>query len=131
MAADLGLSIYDDGDLSPRMQTVTGVEALVLALVRRLQRSRGTLWYDRTNGRNLSEFIHQATRGAWELESAAENECGQDERVQSVEATAESTVDSGATRVEMTIGGTSSKGPFEFVVGIDEVSVELIRYGAP
>jgi hypothetical protein len=130
MAVDLGTSLYDDGDLSPRMQVVSGVEALVLALVRRLQRTSGTLWYDRTVGRNLSDFLHQATRGSYEIEAAAETECGQDERVQTVEATATAASASGATRFEMNISGTSSEGPFDFVVGVSGVTVELLKYEA-
>jgi hypothetical protein len=113
------------------MHMVSGIESLVLALVRRLQRTRGTLWYDRNIGRNLTEFINQATRGTYEIESAAETECGQDERVQTVEATATATSPTGgATRIQMEIRGTSSVGPFRFVVGISEVTVELLRYEA-
>lgn len=125
MAAELGVTIWDDGDLSPRMHVVSGALGVALALIRRLQTGRGTKWYDREYGTNLCEFIHQAILTPYEIEQAAEAECAKDERVDSVEARAE-IVD--RTRVELTLKVESSQGPFELVLAISDVTVEKLRF---
>lgn len=126
MATNYGLTLWDDGDLSPRMHVVSGALKIILALVRRLQRTSGTLWYDRECGTNLADYTHQAIAGAWQVEQAAETECLKEEQVEAVDARAE-LLD--RDRVEMTIRVTPSDGPdFAFVVGINDVTVALIRY---
>lgn len=107
------------------MHVVTGALGVALALIRRLQTSRGTKWYDREYGTNLCEFVHQAILTPYEIEQAAEAECLKDERVESVEARAE-IVD--RTRVEMTLTVESSAGPFELVLAVGDVTVEKLRF---
>lgn len=125
MAVDLGVTLYDDGDLSSDMRQVSGIESLGLALQRRLSTSRGSLWYDRDYGTNLCDFIHQAG-GAYPIEQATETECLKDERVESVSASA--TQD--GSEIELAIVVTTSNGEFRYVLEVSSVTVDLLRFEA-
>ena len=123
MAADLGTTLYLLEDFAPSMRAVSGREALIQALVRRLRTSPGGLWYDREYGTNLCDFVHQATVSGYEIQQAAETECLKDDRVESVDATSER---DGET-VTMTLVITDGEGPFELVLEISAVTIAVLE----
>lgn len=123
MALGLGQTLDCTDDLTPGMRVVSGRTALIQALIRRLRCDPGGLWYDLEYGTNLCNSVHQATATGYEIERAAEIECGKDERVESVTATAE--LDGDTMTLTLTI--EDSDGPFELVLEVSAVTIEVLE----
>ncbi len=124
MASALGVTLHNDGDFSPRMETVSGRTALIQALLRRLSTSPRSLWYARGYGRNLCDFVNQAITTPWAVEQAAQSECEQDERVESCEASAE--IDGAKITLRLVIT-TVDGDSFELVLEVSKVTVEILN----
>lgn len=121
--ADLGIDIHCVDDIDPNFALVSGQKVLAQALARRLITPRGTLLEDPEYGFDLRAFLND-THSAFRVESGIESELLKDERVDDVSATTTYDELSGRLTVEARV--TSSEGPFDFILGVTDVTVELV-----
>lgn len=99
-----------------------GLANLGEALCRRLQTPRGQLFYNPDYGLDLRERINDSFSNVSEIAALThdvEFECEKDNRIIECNATAE--IDDG-TLLAINIFGTSTLGPFDFVLGIDAIT---------
>lgn len=127
MAADLGVSLDCALDYTPTMASVSGVRSVENAIIRRLSRSTGTLWYDRSYGRNLCDFVNQSGVTRYEIEQAVEAEALEEERAREVDAVVRANASIFVGHIELTVSGETNVGPFEFVLDITAVKVDVLR----
>jgi hypothetical protein len=119
---EYGKTLHWDDDFSPQMHTV---EAVGQALYRRLSFSPGAVFYDRSYGTNLCDFINQASDSSgYEIERAAEIECLKDDRVDDCEATAEMDGSSVVLSILVTLGNGEE---FTLVLSVTNVTVEILE----
>jgi len=110
---------------------VSGRRLVAEACYRRLITPRGMLrgGEDEANyGLDLSDLIGSvATKAAAAaLPGQIQAELSKDERIESVTATVTSTVDGPSTSWVVSIEGTTAEGPFSLVIGVSEVTVDLL-----
>ena len=127
MAADLGVSLDCALDYTPTMASVSGIRSVENAIIRRLNRSTGTLWYDRSYGRNLCDFVNSGVT-KYEIEQSVEAEILEEERVRATEAILRVTAQMPTAGVcELTISCDTNIGPFEFVLRVADAKIEVLR----
>ena len=123
--ADFGIDLSSSPDLD--FGLVTGRRALAEALLRRLSTPRGSLVSDLDYGFDLRLLMNEAL-GADDLarvQMAMEAELEKDERVGSVSSRLD--FDAQRERARVTVAVATAGGPFQFVLGVDRVSVELLK----
>lgn len=129
--ADLGITLAlttDEGlDLDPGFGLVSGRRALAQAILARLDTPQGTLWYDPDYGRDLKRWLNEsfAPSDVFRVQSEIEAECLKDERVRDVAATV--TFEPQAERLRVVLALTDADGPFELVLAVSAVSLEVLR----
>jgi hypothetical protein len=121
--ADLGTDLYGLADIEPTLREISGRTALVHCCVRRLVTPRGGLFYDLEFGLDLRRFLHGQAPAQGTIENQIEAQLALDERVYDVTATVEFADDT----MTVTIGLIDAQGPFELVLAVSAVSVELLR----
>ncbi len=132
MTTDYGIDVWCDADLDPLLRNVTGERLMAQAMLHRLQTRPGMLLDDPTYGFGLSDLLSEETSPA-ELASISarmENELEKDERVLSVDVKGTAIEEAGAFTYEFDITGHGAAGPFALTIGVDGVTVELLRVGA-
>lgn len=120
--ADLGT----DFSLINGFVRVAGIPNLVGAIQRRLSTPAGGLFYSPNYGFDLREYV-QATFDAatqYELERLTQAEVEKDPRVQSASA---QVVQADLGRVILNISGLTNAGPFEMVLAVTSLSLEVIN----
>jgi phage baseplate assembly protein W len=118
----LGTDFSGALDLDPRMMQPTSERlGLLQALVRRLDTSRGALFYDPSYGSDLKQYLASAVRPQI-VEQVTEAECLKDERVRDCAASAVLTDGTLTVRVNV----TDAEGPFEFTLTVGELTVDLL-----
>ena len=124
--ADLGTSIDCLDDLDPMFGLVSGRKALAQELGRRFITPRGTYLPDPNAGFDVRAFLNESITPSeiFQIESGCENEALKDERV--LEADATVTYDEAAARLTIELRITDDEGPFELVLAIDAVSVDIL-----
>jgi phage baseplate assembly protein W len=122
--SELGTDI--SGTFDGRMRLVSGTANLVAALVRRLQTPRGGLFYAPDYGTDLRAWLNESftSQRIFTLRAAVVAECEKDPRVESVLCRA--TYDSAAELLTVEIQGTAADGPFELVLAVTALSVEVL-----
>lgn len=125
--ADLGTDIYCVDDLDPAFATVDGTKAVAQAIARRLGTPRGALFYDPDYGYDLRAFLNAPIddRMLFQIGVGVENEARKDERVFDAQAVA--TYDVQTETMTVVLRGSTSSGPFQLILAVDEVSVEVLR----
>lgn len=123
--ADFGKELSCVSDVAEDGRQVTGNRLVAEAIVRRWQTPRGRLIRYPNYGRDLTDFLNDdvSPSDIAQMRSEAEQEAEKDERVTSCAVLAVLNVDGG---LEMTAEVTTGDGPFELVVSITQVSVELL-----
>ena len=124
---DYGVDWYWNGDIDPTGRLVNGPLAVAQAIARRLITTRGTLFYDPEYGFNLRDFLNETVEEGqtiFQIESGIETECLKDERVESADAAAEY-IES-ASRLRVTARLVLAEGPFELVLIVDAVTLEIL-----
>lgn len=121
---DLGTDILD---LSPTFTTVSGLANLGQALLNRLQTPRGGLFYDQNYGTDVRAYLNDAltAQRVSKLASDVQSECLKDERVQTCTAGVQFV--SATKTLNITITGSTSGGPFVFVLAVTNLSVSLLE----
>lgn len=124
---DFGTSIDGFDDLPPRFGVVSGWANLRNHLYRRLTTPAGSLPWDTSVGYDLRSLIN--ARATAQTISIAEQEiareCEKDERITSASATVTYTAATGAVTVSIT--AQTADGPFELVLGVGAVTVDILR----
>lgn len=129
MATDYGTDVAAVTDLPDPEQLASGEANVVRALARRLLTPTGTLEaigdtepYDSIDLRDYLGGRLGATELA-ELQQAAVQVLEQDPRVLSADVEAAYS----AGRLEVTVNGEGTEGPFSFVLAVDDVTAAILR----
>jgi phage baseplate assembly protein W len=130
MATDYGRTI-DCADSIRTGRYVTGVRLVAQAVYHRLITERGSLrgGEDEANyGEDLTAMVGHMTSKAlvesWR--SRIRNEAMKDPRVEDAVATITDVSEGVSERYEVTVECRTSKGPFQLVLGVDDVDVNLL-----
>lgn len=110
---------------------VDGLTVVAEAIYRRLTTARGTLRggeAEQDYGLDLKSVIGSSLTAGTSaaLPGRIENEIRKDERIESVTVDVASTVDGPATTWTIRIFATTAVGTFNLVVGVDDVSAQLL-----
>lgn len=122
---DYGIDVACVDDIDPTFELVSGRKALVQALARRLATPRGGLFYDGTYGYDLRAVLNASVEdfgGVYAIAAAVEAECQKDERV----ATARASVNFNRETLTVAVAIEGSEGPFDLVLSVDAVNVEVL-----
>ena len=120
----LDVSTFVNGDLDPTFALIAGPQVVAEAIARRLQTPRGGLPRNPEYGTDLRQWVNAslspAKRAA--LQSTIVGEVTADPRVESVDV---EFVESGSS-LRVSISGTCSAGPFDLVLDVASLTVDLL-----
>lgn len=124
--ADFGTDLHCVDDIRPTFEMATGRLVLAQALARRLATPRGGLFYDRTYGLDLREYLNADFEpgDTFRLQAAVAAECERDERVDRASATA--TLDPVAHKLTIRVSIVAGDEAFSMVLEVTAVTVELL-----
>ncbi len=130
MASDYGIDVSCVDDIDPTFGLVRGPTAVAQALARRFITPRGGLHYDGTYGYDLRSHLNASVDAGDEflMASAVEAQCEQDERVSS--ASASVAYDAQTETLRVAIHADGDEGPFELVLRVSAVTVEILSIRA-
>jgi len=132
--SDLGTDMSCTDDLNPSITEVSGARLLAEAQYRRLISPRGSLYRSPDYGTDIRNKVGSEAYPE-QLRRDVESELVKDERVLDVSTTV-TFVDTNELAIELDreigtmviqVNGTTDVGPFELVVGVDDVSIELLE----
>jgi len=130
MAVDYGtdISTYRDGDLDRSFTLISGTRVLAEAIARRLETPRGALIGDPNYGTDIRGWLNKdfvdSEAALFRLKTAIEDEASKDERVIGAEATV--LYDPAEKRLRITIAIEGAAGPFDLVLAVSQVRLELL-----
>lgn len=124
-APNFGTDISTFPALDTTFSTISGYRVLSEALTRRLLTRKGLLVFHPDYGIDLRAYLNEAVTDdmLFRLKTEALAEIQQDERVDS--ATASVTFDPTTSRLTLTFQVQTAAGPFSFVLGVSQLSVDL------
>lgn len=127
MADDYGIDVSTIPDLSPAFALVSGRDALVQCLVRRLRTPRGSLPFHPDDGICLSDWLHEGVTqtSIWSLQAAVETELRKDERVQAVSCSAVFDAASGSLSVAIRVTPVTGR-PFRMTASVSDFDFSLL-----
>ena len=125
MPTDYGSDLSCLADLIPSMAETSGQRMLAEAYVRRLSTPRGQLYRYPNYGYDLRGLIKRESLIPGDVERDIEAELLKDERTKSVAA--DVTFAKASEELSIDIVVDSDEGPFELVLGIDSVSVQILE----
>lgn len=105
----------------------TGVQLIAQNVYHRLITQPRELQDTPQWGLGLEDLIGELETNARGLEQRIVNEIGDDDRILEVDATVTRIVDGPAVRYEISVECVTALGSFELVVGVDDVTVGLLR----
>ncbi len=130
MSTDFGVDLKCDDDLDPAMGEVSGLDLMRQAARHRLTTRRGSLLRYPDNGIDvrelLSEGVDETTLA--QIPSTVDGELAKEQRFLS--STTVATWDEAAAKLTLTITIETAEGPFDLVLSVTKVTVELLG-GAP
>lgn len=122
--ADLGTDFAGFSDITPTLATVSGRRGLIESIARRFITPPGALWYDPDYGFDLRVFLSgTVTASAGQIASGVIAEAEKDERVEQ----ASCDVKFIGTTLFVKVGIADANGPFEFVLQVSKVTVEILK----
>lgn len=129
MATDLGTTISAFPDLHPGFALVTGRTALAQRIAMRLETPEGGLFYDPSYGAGIPQRLssEMTTASLREIQAQVQYQCLLDEEVDA--ALVEVTFVAPTRTLTIRIGLVDAAGPFELVLSVSAVSVEILRVG--
>jgi len=114
-------------NLDPTLSLRSGAKVLSEAILRRLITPRGGLFYAPDYGTDLREYLNDEMTDdtLFAIKTDVEREAEKDERVQAADATVEKdpAVKNG---IKITLAITTEYGPFQMVLGINDLTVSLL-----
>lgn len=121
-----GLDVSASPDLDPMLRLQGGPRVLAEAIVRRLSTPRGGLWYAPDYGFDVRELLGEGFTPAalFRAQSSIEAEVEKDARVQSARVTLTTPA---PDKLRISIRIVAADAPFDLVVGVDALNVELLR----
>lgn len=123
----IDVSTYVDGDLDPYFRPLSGPRAVAEAVVRRWTTPSGGLFFDPSFGVDVRELASRAmtpqTIFALSAQLAAQAE--EDDRVHS--ALVDVAFDPQTRKLRVRAELRTAHGPFELVVSVDRLSVEILE----
>lgn len=121
----IDVSTFVDGDLDPTFALITGPRVVAEAIARRLTTPRGGLPRHPGYGTDLRRWVNVALTPARRaaVRSAVAGEASADPRVESIDV---ELVESGSS-LRISITGTCAAGPFDLVVDVADLSVEILN----
>lgn len=124
--ADLGLTISCLGDLDPSFAMVSGRRGLAQEIANRLISPRGSYLPDPEYGFDVRAFLNESIGigEIFRIESGVESEALKDERVDDADATVTYIESSASLRIELRL--VDGQGPFDLVISIDALTVDLL-----
>lgn len=124
--ADLGATISCLGDLDPMFRMVSGRKALAQEIANRLISPRGSYLPDPSYGFDVRAFLNESVspREVFAIESGIEAEALKDERIEDADATVTFDEAAGSVRIDLRL--TDAEGPFDLVIAIDAVNLEIL-----
>lgn len=128
MAADqLGSAVSCTDDLDALGRVVTGEDALLESLYRRLTTPRGQLITDPDFGLDVRSLLHKGltAAGLGEIEGRLINELSKDERVSGVDVALEISADAQTVTGSLVVG--YGPGPFRLVFTLTPDTVSLLK----
>lgn len=121
MSDEYGNDFAGATDLDAALRQSTGRQAVAECVARRLQTSRGALWYDANFGTNLTILVNGTVRTET-IAHMVQAEATKDERVEDASAAVTTTAD--GFSVALTL--FDADGPFDLTLNVSELRVELI-----
>lgn len=108
---------------------LSGADNLVAALLRRLITPRGGLFYDPNYGVDLREYVQAALgpQEIYEIEEFTAAELAKDPRVLSATATVLNPNLLSQRGLALRLEVETEEGPFDLILAVDQVSVEVLR----
>jgi phosphatidate phosphatase APP1 len=120
---DLGEDFAGYNDADPNLTAIGGRLALLHAIARRF--STSSLWYDKTYGRDLRQYVGTSVPSNV-IATQAQEQIEQDERVFSASVTVTRVrLAHGAEKLKLTMLITDDEGPFERTLLVSETTVEI------
>lgn len=113
-------------DLSPFLESVDGLEMLGQRLIRRITTPTGSVIDDEEWGIDVRAWLNDETPSEREIAWAVASQWEADECVESAEVLV--TFEEGALTIKGTV--ETAAGPFEMVLAVSAVTVELLRLEA-
>lgn len=119
---DFGTDITEELTWRP----VSGLENLARAIARRYITPRGALWYAPGYGLDLRRYLNEAMTPELleEMRILVEQEAEKDPRVRFAEASVAPEPDH---RVRVALRLETDQGPFDLILSVDRVSVEVLN----
>lgn len=107
----------------------TGIDNLAEAIARRFSTPRGGLFYDLDYGYDLRDLVNKRFTGdsVYEIASEIAAEAEKDPRILSADAELEKT---GDRSYKIALQLETAEGPFELILAIDAVTVEVLHVNA-
>ena len=125
---DFGLDLSGASDLDITMRETSDREALAQSVARRLQTPRGGgLFYDFDYGYDVRQFVSGVVLPEGTIEAAIENEILKEERV--LEVQVDVRFFTANKRLKIFVALFDGDGPFDFVLDVSDVTVELLTEG--
>lgn len=109
-------------------RTVSGASAVAQAVARRLITPAGALMFHPEYGYDIRGTLNDdaTERTPFQIQTAIEAEALKDERVLSVDVETDFNARTGKTTVRLL--GESAFGTFSLVLGVDDVTAEVLEY---
>ena len=122
----LGLDVSTFPDLDATFALISGAKVVAEAVARRITTPRGSLRGQPDYGIDVRDYLNEGLTPArvFALKAAIQAEAEADPRVASVDV--DVTHDPKAGSLRVSVAGVSSLGPFELVLAITAVSVEVL-----
>jgi len=127
MTVDYGSDWFNTSDVLPSMPTVRGRQVPIQRLVRRLFTPRGSCPDAPNDGIDVRDFLNRPALTIEQMQGIVRSELEKDEAVLPP-ANVKVTITGPLSKREMTIeiDGDLSDGPFALVVGVTDLTVELL-----
>lgn len=121
---DFGRDLSCTDDLTEDMREVEGPLLTVEALYRRLNSPRGCLWEDPDYGLDVREFLSKSMTQV-EIDAIPGQIVAEAKKEQAVESFNAKVVKRDIVTLVLSCTGTTSEGPFSFVLTATQAAVEL------
>lgn len=128
-STDYGTDVLTSPTLDTSFALYSGPLIVCHAIARRLTTPRGKLPFHPDYGKDLRAYLNEAMTSSTlsEMRAAAEMEAEADERVESASATVTFKPPEKAVTLRLVL--FMAEGPFELVLGISELTAEVLSVG--
>ena len=126
MSVDFGTDWFNTSDLDPRMPTIRGRLVPIQRLVRRLYTPRGSCPDCPNDGIDVRDLLNAVALTVEQVQGLIRSELIKDAAVLTVSVIVKITGPLNRREMTIDIDGELSDGPFALVVGVNDLTVELL-----